>query len=514
MEKIHILGELVDNRNANATCKMIYQKRNKNQHKRNKRHARRQRKNQFNYALIPAEIWLKIFTYVQDADTLESLRMTCLAFFTIIESYANILELNNPRSASLKMVAMPSEIILNIFNYLDKPDLASCARVCKRFRDLTTADCLWINRAKSSLATNNAHPEMKNRAVQPWISAQDRVRISQNWISASYAEVQLIVQDTRYMPRIQLDAETIWVSWGAQVWAHPRRQDGTVCRTASQVLRGHSDDVSRFVVRDGLVVSGGLDKTLVGWRQNYSHYEFAFARRYCHGSEVSAVDVADNGSMVISGSRDEMVKVWRVSDDNLLTPLNTIHIGDRIWSLATSKQGCVAVGSAGLYGIPSLTLLDLTSGVKQDIGVGLRNGAGMLDLNWIDETKFLSCGYDSFARLWDIRSGTCVRKWEEPFNEAIYCMSTDYNMTLICGTARHGLVRLWDMRHTSPVQMYHVKHPRLGQSSPVYSVAFDQSNLYVALDQCLNLVSFAAGKYSANGSASKNHFKNKVVYYR
>lgn len=90
-----------------------------------------------------------------------------------------------------------------------------------------------------------------------------------------------------------------------------------------------------------------------------------------------------------------------------------------------------STGSAGLYGIPSLTLLDLATGVRQDIGAGLRKGAGMLDLTWIDDTKLLSCGYDSYARLWDMRSGTCVRKWEEPFNEAIYCMSTDNNMTLV-----------------------------------------------------------------------------------
>ena len=64
-----------------------------------------------------------------------------------------------------------------------------------------------------------------------------QVRISQNWVRGHYAEMQLIVQDIRYMPRIQLDAETIWVSWGAQVWAHPRRSDGTVCRTASQVIQ-------------------------------------------------------------------------------------------------------------------------------------------------------------------------------------------------------------------------------------------------------------------------------------
>jgi len=465
----------------------------------NKKKRPKNRSTKKNYVnLLPVEIWLKIFTYC-DQTSLKNLKMSCFTFYQIIDANAN-LEVMNRGLANL-----PSEVILSVFSYLKKSELARCARVCKRFRDLTQAECLWMPEAKNSLVTNNCHPEMIQRSVASWIPAKDRVRISQNWTKGHYNETQLLVQDIRYMPRLQLDSETIWVSWGSQVWAHPRRADGTVCRTASQVLRGHSDDVSRFVVKNGLVVSGGRDKTLVGWTlgANRNSYEFAFARRYCHGSEVSAVDVADRGSIVISGSRDQSVKIWKVGQDHIM-PVSNINIGDRIWSLATSEHDCVAVGSAGLYGIPSLTLLDLSTGVKQDIGAGLRRGAGMLDLTWIDPTKFLSCGYDSFARLWDIRSGTCVLKWEEPFNEAIYCMSHDFNNTLVCGTARHGLVRLWDMRASTPVQMYHVKHPRWGQSSPVYSVAFDPSNLYVALDQSLSLVSFSARK-----SQNRN---NKVVY--
>ena len=96
--------------------------------------------------------------------------------------------------------------------------------------------------------------------------------------------------------------------------------------------------------------------------------------------------------------------------------------------------------------------------------------------------------YDASTRLFDTRCGSFVRRWEEPFDEAIYCLSTDNNMTLVCGTARHGLVRLWDMRASAPVQMFYTAHAHRGQSSPAYSVAFDQSNLYVALDQCLNLL--------------------------
>ena len=225
--------------------------------------------------LLPVEIWLKIFTYC-DQTSLTNLKMACYTFYQIIDANAN-LEVINRGLANL-----PSEVILSVFSYLTKSELARCARVCKRFRDLTQAECLWMPEAKNSLVTNNCHPEMIQRSVASWIPAKDRVRISQNWTRGHYNETQLLVQDIRYMPRLQLDSETIWVSWGSQVWAHPRRADGTVCRTASQVLRGHSDDVSRFVVKDGLIVSGGRDKTLVGWTlgANRNSYEFAFARSY------------------------------------------------------------------------------------------------------------------------------------------------------------------------------------------------------------------------------------------
>ena len=44
--------------------------------------------------------------------------------------------------------------------------------------------------------------------------------------------------------------------------------------------------------------------------------------------------------------------------------------------------------------------------------------------------------YDASTRLFDTRCGSFVRRWEEPFDEAIYCLATDNNVTLICGTAR------------------------------------------------------------------------------
>ena len=247
-----------------------------------------------------------------------------------------------------------------------------------------------------------------------------------------------------------------------------------------------------------------------------------FAKRYCHGSEISAVDVMRTSNLVITGSRDKTVKIWTLDSYNSSDSsggsaderpsyergrafpkvVNTLHLMDRVWSLAADPCGQrIAVGTAGLKGIPSLHVIDLETlkgssndGSWVELGQTLKNGSGMLDVQWMSPQSFLSCGYDSCTRLWDLRVEACVRKWEEPFNEAIYSLATDGNMSMVCGTARHGLVRLWDMRQSVPVQHFYLKHPFIGQSSPVYSVAFDQRNLYAALDQSVNLLSFSGYK--------------------
>jgi F-box/WD-40 domain protein 4 len=195
--------------------------------------------------------------------------------------------------------------------------------------------------------------------------------------------------------------------------------------------------IFRYVVKDGLLVSGGCDRTLVCWDSVSG--EFLFSKRYCHGSEVSAVDVvrADYSQQtIVTGSRDGTAKLWTLGQDaenqmrhsnmnsinnsrfhrhqhhydNFPALETTIHLGDRIWSLAVDPSGSrIAIGSAGLGGVPALHLLDLeiagVAGSLVPMGEGdLRKGAGMLDLKWHTDHMFLGCGYDAYTRLWDTRT--------------------------------------------------------------------------------------------------------------
>ncbi len=110
-------------------------------------------------------------------------------------------------------------------------------QVCHRFRQLAYAECLWLPSARSCLAANAADAAFVARAAAP-LSSRDAVRISANWRQARYAETKLLVQNLRFMPRLQLERELLWVSWGNRIWAHPRnKEDGTIARTTTRYVR-------------------------------------------------------------------------------------------------------------------------------------------------------------------------------------------------------------------------------------------------------------------------------------
>jgi len=394
----------------------------------------------------------------------------------------------------LSLDCLPSDVLLTLFKFLDRPSLGSIAQVCSRFRDISYSDSLWIEASRKALASNQVDPGSLTRS-QETLQARDKVRLGLAWQQGKAIESLVAVQNSKYMPRIQLDAKRLWVSWGSRIWCHPRLPDGGIAKTTSRMLRGHSDDVSKFVVSDGMVVSGGRDRSLCGWSQHSG--QFLFARRYVHGGEITAVDVTGRGAVVVTGSRDKNILVWNIQEDPdrdalLPVPVQRTCVEDRVWSVAANELGILAVGTAGTRGVPPLRLYDLSTGENVlDLGTELKNGAGMLDMAWLNTTTFLACGYDTFTRLWDTRCRTYVRSWEEPFDESVYCLATDRVNCLVTGTSRHGRVRVWDMRSSGFLYMKYSAPARRGQSSPVYSMAMDSSNLYVALDQSLNHFGFS-----------------------
>ena len=159
-------------------------------------------------------------------------------------------------SPSLLLDQLPTDVLLTVFGFLGREELGCLAQVCSRFRNLAYSDCLWLREARQALGSNQADERTRGRS-QEQLGARDRVRIGKSWAEGDAREGLVAVQSAKYMPRLQLEAKRLWVSWGSKIWCHPRLPGGGISKTTSRVLRGHSDDVSKCVVEEGMVVSGG-----------------------------------------------------------------------------------------------------------------------------------------------------------------------------------------------------------------------------------------------------------------
>ena len=169
------------------------------------------------------------------------------------------------------MDGLPTEVLTSIASFLTVKDLGRLGQVNKRFRAVVEADLTWHGMAKEGVATNGRCTSfLETTGPYPIWSAKERVRVSHNWVTGHYSESHLAVQNIRYMPRISLQRSNLWVSWGKHIWQHPRRKDGTVGQTTNRVLKGHTDDVSKFVVKDGWIISGTgkLNSLWTAFRKN------------------------------------------------------------------------------------------------------------------------------------------------------------------------------------------------------------------------------------------------------
>ena len=46
-----------------------------------------------------------------------------------------------------------------------------------------------------------------------------------------------------------------------------------------------------------------------------------------------------------------------------------------------------------------------------------------------------------------------VCEWEDPFDTTLYCLQSDRDNTIVTGSSRYGMLRLWDKRKIQPVQV-------------------------------------------------------------
>lgn len=380
----------------------------------------------------------------------------------------------------LEIHELPEDVLFLIFSRCDIQSLGRLSRACRRFNDLIKSDSLWLDYSRKFTTIKSVSDSLMTKS-----SLKDQCRISLNWIAKNYRERILLRHNPKQLPWMQYADGQLWISTVNTIKCYRVRYNGTVIEDQRKRLRLNEEDVSRFVVKDNKAVSGCRDGSLYVFDCVTGNRLLDLHK--IHNTDAQTVDFHEH--CIISGSRDRTIKVLSDYYEENSNPIRAnIELNDRVWSVAIAPDGrTFSVGTAGCSDTSSLSLWD-TDSCQQIFPLGnFRLGAGTLDLKYETPHTLLSCGYDSTVRLWDTRSGQCECEWEDPFDTTLYCLQSDRDNTIVTGSSRYGMLRLWDKRKTQPVQLYYLGP----KNSPVYSVTFDTARLYAALDLSVTMADFS-----------------------
>ncbi|XP_013780611.1 F-box/WD repeat-containing protein 4-like, partial [Limulus polyphemus] len=230
----------------------------------------------------------------------------------------------------ITFLLLPHDVLCNILSHCDVKTLGRLSCVCRQLNRLMSEECIWVNRSKKLLVTNQKAHSFRERSFQ-LLSSKEKYKVSLNWRKSKYKELGLISQHTKYMPWIQLEADKLWYSKGSNIFCYTRKPRGRLQHKPLLVLRGHVDDVCHFVCRDGIVYSGSRYGTVCGWHADNG--KLLFRSHLSHFSDINSVDAWNN--IIVSGSKDGTVKTWNVQK-GLLVLRSTLQIRDRVWSLTVT----------------------------------------------------------------------------------------------------------------------------------------------------------------------------------
>ncbi|XP_028937123.1 F-box/WD repeat-containing protein 4 [Ornithorhynchus anatinus] len=378
---------------------------------------------------------------------------------------------------------LPEELLLLICSYLDSQALGRLGQVSRRLQRFTSRDLLWRRIARACL---NSGFSQHGADLVTNIPVKERVKVSQNWRRGRCRREILLRWKRNLMPWMQLDGDSLYISQAEDIRTYKLCPDGSsLHRRPLAIFSSHQEDVCRFVLANSHIVSGGGDGK-IGLHKLNGSFSIKFS---AHEQEVNCVDC--QGAVIVSGSRDRTAKVWSLSSSTLGQCLHTIQTEDRVWSIAISPLlSSFVTGTACCGHISPLRIWDLTSGqLVTCLGYDFHRGAGVLDVCYETPFTLLSCGYDTYIRYWDLRTSSrnCVMEWEEPHDNALYCIRSDGNHMLASGSSYYGLVRLWDRRQRSCLHAFSLSSPN---SSPVYCLRFNTTHLYAALASSLHVLDF------------------------
>ncbi|KAK5853463.1 hypothetical protein PBY51_014612 [Eleginops maclovinus] len=225
----------------------------------------------------------------------------------------------------LLLYQLPEDVLYHILYHLDCTSLSRLSQVCKSIYRFVSRDEVWRKIAKECLNTGIT---WDGTDIYPHLQLKERVKVAHNWFDGLCKRTIPLKWKTKLLPWLQLDGDMLYLSQAADIGAFHLCQDsGRLQRPPSEIFLGHQGDVCRFVLTDSHLVSGGSDGRILV----HSRGRDTFVELSGHNQEVNCLDAKEG--LIVSGSRDRTARIWTLSSS---CPRDTIHMSDRVWSVAIS----------------------------------------------------------------------------------------------------------------------------------------------------------------------------------
>ncbi|OAQ99484.1 hypothetical protein LLEC1_02336 [Akanthomyces lecanii] len=227
-----------------------------------------------------------------------------------------------------------------------------------------------------------------------------------------------------------------------------------------------------------LIITGSRDSQLRVWRlpevgsRRYiqtgppaQESDCPYFIRVLHGHTHSVRAIAAHGDILVSGSYDTTVRVWRISTGEAMHVLHG-H-AQKVYSVVLDheRNRCIS-GSMDSF----VKIWDLDTGALLYTLEGHNMLVGLLDLR---DERLVSAAADSTLRIWDPENGKC-RHTLMAHTGAITCFQHD-GRKVISGSEK--TVKMWDIRSGEWVQ------DLLTELRGVWQVKFDERRCVAAVQR-------------------------------
>ncbi|XP_061192203.1 F-box/WD repeat-containing protein 1A-like [Saccostrea echinata] len=343
---------------------------------------------------------------------------------------------------------LPEKVALKILKYLSPFEILTCSSVSKNWYTLANKNEVWKDKCE--------HIEIKVPVPSNpnWKTVyRDNVYLAKNWESGACRVLDLKGHSDQ-VEEIIFDGRTLASGGQDKLIKLWDMKTGKLLQT----LKGHDRGVWCLdFFTQALLVSGSYDGTIKVWNMKTG----ACCRTLiAHEGPVWAMVRHEN--ILVSASQDRTAKVWDISRCHLLTEL--IGHNAAIFAVDMSEDGSLVItGSADR----TVRIWDRDTGVKKQT-IWASPSTSIMAVSY--SKGLIACSYGETICLYNTDICKLIRTFEGHMKriETVRLKVTDKEKLLgtIVSAGKDGLVKYWDLQRKESIQTK-------GQRGNVKCIYFD-----------------------------------------